>query len=199
MSGNKSDLIHRFRRGDEGALRELLDGHSGILQAHVERYLPSYLQRRVAVSDIIQETRIVAFQRCGDFEDRGEGAFSNWVLGIARRKIHQAVERHLGAAKRAAGKEVSRAGRADTGQFASGDPSPSQVAMGMELADLALEALRLLPRDHREVLRLAREEQLPLREVADRIGRSYEATRRFYSRALRRLAEVLDGLMDEAS
>jgi len=191
---SEKKLLDCYRAGDQEALRRLLDREEVALRAHIERCLPVYLRRRLSTSDIVQEARIVAFRRCGDFEDRGVGSFRNWVHGIAENKIRAAIEKHLKTAKRAAGREVSRAHRRETAQFASRDPSPSQAAIGAELAELALEAMRALPKDHREVLRLAREEQLPLREVAGRMGRSYEATRKLYARALRRFADLLDSM-----
>ena len=195
-SSDERDLLSRFRAGDEEALRRLLDRDGAALRAHIERCLPAYLRRRVSTSDIVQEAGIVAFRRCGDFEDRGDGSFRKWVKGIAEKKVRAAIERHLETAKRAAGREVSRTHRKGTAQFASREPSPSQAAIGAELAEFALEAMRALPKDHREVLRLAREEQLPLREVADRMDRSYEATRKLYARAIRRFADLLDSMRE---
>ena len=51
-----------------------------------------------------------------------------------------------------------------------------------------------LPPDYREVLRLAREEDLSLREVAERMGRSREAIKKLYGRALLRFKEAFDRL-----
>ena len=50
-------------------------GTPGASAALVRRRLSPALQRKVSVSDIVQETRIAAFGRSGAFEDRGDGAF----------------------------------------------------------------------------------------------------------------------------
>ena len=64
--------------------------------------------------------------------------------------------------------------------------------MTAELEEAARRAMAALPADYGEVLRLRQEEHLSLGEAAKRMGRSKEAARKLYSRALARLAERLD-------
>jgi RNA polymerase sigma-70 factor (ECF subfamily) len=193
------ELIRRFRAGDGDALRVLFERHEDILQARIRRRFPPHLHRKVSVSDVLQETRIVAYQRREDFESGGDDGFRNWLLGIADLKAKAAAHRHGGTAKRAAHREVSRNLRPETGQFVGGVPSPSQVAIAAELKELARRAMVSLPDDYRQVLSLAREEQLPLREVAERMGRSREAVKKLYGRALFRFTEAFDKLRGGSS
>jgi RNA polymerase sigma-70 factor (ECF subfamily) len=188
------ELIRRFRAGDGEALRVLFERYEDVLQARIRRLLSPHLRRKISVSDVLQETRIVAYQRRKDFEPRGDDGFRNWLLGIAERKAKAATRRHGGTAKRAAAREVSRHLRPETGQFVGNAPSPSQVAMATELKELARRAMGTLPEDYREVLRLAREEQRPLREVAERMDRSRDAVKKLYGRALFRFTEIFDKL-----
>ena len=51
--------------------------------------------------------------------------------------------------------------------------------------------LKRLPSEYREILALTRTEGLDLRQAAERMGRSYEATRKLVSRALTRFHEEL--------
>jgi DNA-directed RNA polymerase specialized sigma24 family protein len=53
-------------------------------------------------------------------------------------------------------------------------------------------AIARLPATYREVLRLRREEGLRHEELAVRMDRSHDATRRLYARAICRLREILD-------
>jgi len=188
------DLMERFRRGDEEAFRALFDRHLGILERSVGERFPGWLTRRIDVSDVIQETRLVAFARREAFEDRGPDAFRNWVLGIAARKLQEAVRLHGKAACRAVRREVARGERLDTGLMPAGDPSPSQAAVTLETAARVRAALERLPEDHRQVLRLVREEGLPLARAGERMGRSADAVRKLLGRALVRLKEAFDGL-----
>jgi RNA polymerase sigma-70 factor (ECF subfamily) len=184
MAGIDASLLRRFRDGDEEAFRTLLEQHAAGAQRYVGRWLPARLQRRVSVADVLQEARMVAFERRGSFEDRGGDSFRNWFLGIARRKVLEVVKRHDRAQRRSAQREVTRGLRPETAQFVADFPSPSEAAIASEARDTAARVLRQLPADYRDVLRLVREQSLGLKEAAARLGRSYEATRKLYGRAL---------------
>jgi RNA polymerase sigma-70 factor (ECF subfamily) len=188
------ELIRRFRAGDDDALAALFSRYEDVLAARIRHRLPPPLRRKVSVADVLQETRIVVFRRREDFESRDKGAFRKWVLGIADNKARAAAQRYGGVAKRNVYEEVSAGRRPETREIAGHGPSPSQVVIASELRDLARRALSALPEDYREIVRLVREEQLPLREAARRLGRSYEATKKLYGRALLRFTETFDRL-----
>jgi DNA-directed RNA polymerase specialized sigma24 family protein len=48
------------------------------------------------------------------------------------------------------------------------------------------------------VIHLALERGLPLRDVAEQMGRSREAAKKLYGRAVVRLRELVDGTADDA-
>ena len=193
-SAPEDDLVRRFREGDGDALCRLFERHERVLRAQIARLLPRDVRRRVSISDVLQESRIAALERCRDFEPRGGGDFRNWALGIARNKALRAVQRHGQVAMRSVRREVTRPARAETGQFHGQAPTPSQLAIAAELAELARRAMASLRPDDREILRLTREEQLTLREAAERMGRSREAAKKLYGRALTRFADALNEL-----
>ncbi|MHC5041976.1 MAG: sigma-70 family RNA polymerase sigma factor [Planctomycetota bacterium] len=197
MADGDASLLRRFREGDQNAFRQLLDQHVTGAHAQVGRWLPARLQRRVSVADVLQEARMVAFERRADFEDRGQGAFRKWFLGIARHKVLELVKRHDLAARRSAQREVTRGQRQATAQFAGGLPSPSQAAIASEMREFAARAFRSLSDDYREVIRLVREEGLNLKEAAARIGRSHEATKKLYGRALAQFGKEFAQLRGE--
>jgi RNA polymerase sigma factor (sigma-70 family) len=184
MADEQASLLARFRDGDAEAFRELLDRCEIVAHVHVGRWLPARLRRRVSVADVLQEASIVAFERRAGFEDRGENAFRNWFLGIARRKVQEMVKRHERAARRSARREVTRALRQETAEIAGHIASPSQAAMAAEAREVAARVFRALPTHYREVIRLVREDGLNLKESADRLGRSHDATKKLYGRAL---------------
>ncbi|MHC4941351.1 MAG: sigma factor-like helix-turn-helix DNA-binding protein [Planctomycetota bacterium] len=66
------------------------------------------------------------------------------------------------------------------------------MAAASELARVAAAAFRSLGEDDRQVLRLVREEGVTLAGAADRMGRSYEATKKLYARALARFRASFD-------
>ena len=136
---------------------------------------------------MIQEACIAAYHRRGVFEDRGPDAFRLWITGIARNKLKEAIRHHGGTAKRAVDREATRSSRPDTGYLRGPHPSPSVVASSAEHVERARSAMERLPEDYRTVLHLALEKGLALREAAEHMGRSREATKKLYGRALCRL------------
>jgi RNA polymerase sigma-70 factor (ECF subfamily) len=191
---DESELIRRFRDGDEEAFRVLFDRCRKDLEARVERRLAKALKRRLSVSDFIQEARITAFTRRAELEDRGPGSFRNWLLGIVDMELHRGIRRHAGTAKRALDREVSRTFRLETSQYPGNAASPSQVAIGSEIEDLVKRAMAALPEDYMQVLHLTRVEHLELKEVARRMNRSTEAARKLYGRALLAFSKTMQKL-----
>jgi RNA polymerase sigma-70 factor, ECF subfamily len=190
LQGDES-LIERSRAGDAGALERLFDRHRPALEARIRRHLPPAVRRRVSVADVVQETRILAFQRTDGFEPRRDGAYRAWLLRIAELKAREALRAHAGTSKRAVGREEAKDLHRESSAAAAAGPSPSEAAMGAERRDDVLRALGTLSPDHREVIRLARFEGHPIAEVAARMGRSTDAVKRLYGRALARLAHAL--------
>jgi len=187
-----ADLVARARAGDEDAFEALFERYEPALRRRIRRWLPSNVGRKLSASDVLQETRIVAFRRCGEFEHREGANFGQWLDRIARLKLKEALKRYVKADKRDVRREVTRGARPDTAYLEGRAPSPSQAAIAAETAARVREAFARLPEHYQQVLRLVREERLPLREVAERMGRSREAAKKLYGRALSRFTEVLE-------
>lgn len=181
---HESDLIARFRTGDRDAFRELLERHERILRSRLAGRLPAHLRRRLSVADVVQETCLVAFDRRADFEDRGDGAFRNWIVGIAENRLRDEIKRHDGTAKRSSRREVTRAERPETAYLRHAAGTPSAAAASAEQVERVQAAMERLTGDHRTVLQLALTEGLTLRECAERMGRSREALKKLYGRAV---------------
>jgi RNA polymerase sigma-70 factor (subfamily 1) len=185
-------LLARGREGDEEAFRELFARYEAPLCVELVRGIPVYLRRKVSASDLAQEARMVVVQRAGEFEDRGPGSFRKWLFGIAMMKRREMLRRHIGTAKRDAGREVTRGKRIDTALQVGPHPSPSEHAIAEETAARARAAFLELTPEHQEVLRLVRDEGLSLREVGARMERSREAAKKLYARAALRFAELFE-------
>jgi RNA polymerase sigma-70 factor (ECF subfamily) len=71
--------------------------------------------------------------------------------------------------------------------------SPSQRAVRREQATWLAEALEKLPEDYREVLVLHHLEECAFPDVARRMGRSVEAVKKLWARALARLRKSVGG------
>ena len=187
---NEDDLLDRARAGDASAHARLFDRHVPVLEGRVRRLLPRAVLQKVSVSDVLQEARIVAFDRLEEFRSAGGDGYRAWVLKITDLKAREALRNHTRAAKRAVGRERPRPSGADSLALAARGPTPSQQAMTAELRGTVLRVLGTLTPSDQEVLRLARLEGRPIREVAEHMGRSLEAVKKLYARALARFAKA---------
>jgi len=194
MSRDADSVIGRYLEGDEDAFRCLMDTEARVLRARIERRMAPLLRRRVSIQDIWQEVALTVFEQRATFSGRTREEFRRWVAGIADRKLLAHVNHHAGTQKRALYREVSRGDQQHTVHAESPAPSPSQAAMTAELEVIAARALDLLPRDYREVLRLYRESGASLREIAVRMNRSHDATKKLHGRAMLQFGEHFERL-----
>jgi len=190
-------LFERFVSGDEGALTELLTRHRGAVKAALNGKIPNRLRRRISVMDVIQDAEIAVFEGSEAFEDRGDGSFRRWLFGISENKLREAIRKHGGTAKRAAGRELTVDLRGPTDGIAGNGPSPSEAAMGAEFAEQVRMAMAELSDDYRRVLELTRELGLTIGEAAEHLSRSREATKKLYGRAFVRFKQVFDEMFPD--
>lgn len=185
-------LILRSREGDEEAFAVLCSRYEGLLQARIRPWLSAPIRRKVSILDVLQETLLTAHRRLDDFEDRGEGAFGAWLARIAELKAREAVRRYAGAAKRNVGQEVTRGQRPETALVPGAGPSPSEQAIAGERQDQIHRAMERLPDDYRRVLTLIQLDHVSLDTAATLMSRSRQAVKKLYSRALARLADLVE-------
>jgi RNA polymerase sigma-70 factor (ECF subfamily) len=185
------ELVRRIRQGDEAATKALFDRHLPALRAKAQARLPAAVRGKVGASDVVQEAWLSAFLALGDFKEAGGGSFAAWVRRIVERKVSDEVRRHARVKKRSAQREVRFATKA---QHLEPDPlqaTPSQVVGDAERSAALRAAVAGLDPDHAAVIRLVHEEGLTLVDAGRRMGRSPDATRMLYGRAMQRLAERL--------
>jgi len=185
------ELVRRIRQGDEAATRALFDRHLPALRAKAQARLPASVRGKVGASDVVQEAWLSAFLALGGFKDAGDGSFAAWVRRIVERKVSDEVRRHARVKKRSSGREVRWATRAQHLEPDVGQQTPSQVVGDDERAAALRAAVAGLDEDHATVIRLVHEEGLTLVDAGRRMGRTPDATRMLYGRAMQRLADRL--------
>lgn len=171
-------LVQKAKCGDREALGRLFDGCRPRLEAVLKDLLGERLKREAGLDDVVQETFTRACEAIDRFEWRGEDSFLRWLSVIARNVILEAARRDKMAPEPLPGSDL-------TGD----DLTQSRRLARHERFDRLQEALRGLSPVHRQVILLARIEKLPLKEVAERLGRSHDAVRQLLRRALRELKE----------
>jgi RNA polymerase sigma-70 factor (ECF subfamily) len=196
MSQTFADLVEEARRGDRGALEDLLQSQLPGLRAYVRLRSGALLRAKESTSDLVQSICREALLDLSSFSGSHENVFRQWLYSIAYRKI---LDRHrfFTADRRAAARERP----IRSGASASTDQgllqcyatlcTPSREAEAREEIARIERAFDALPDDYREVLTLARIVGLSHREIAERLGRGEEAVRKLLSRARARLAILL--------
>jgi len=185
------ELVRRIRSGDEAAARKLFDRHRARLRARTRSRLPASLKGRLGESDVIQDAYLAAFQAMGDFEDRGGGSFAAWLRTILDRRLSNAIRDGVGTVKRDARRDVPMGTDSSDLPATRGQPSPSDEAVSAEEGARVRAALASLSDDHRRVITLVHEEGLSLAQAGERMGRSADAARKLYARAIAELAARL--------
>jgi RNA polymerase sigma-70 factor (ECF subfamily) len=194
----EASLLRRFREGDAEAWRMLFERYAASLGKRVRGRLPHALLRRTGVSDVLQETQMAAFDARGQFVGETLEGFRRWLFGIAEHKAMDAVRRHQVAEERSIRREVTDVDGEAVDSLIAPDATASEIAMAGELSDFASRARDSLPADHREVLRLTREDGLTIEEAAGRMGRSREAAKKLYGRAVLNFKRAFDRLKGDS-
>ncbi len=181
-------LLAAAQAGDGRAFAEICRRYGALVEHRIRRHVRGPLLRKLDVADVVQEALLVAHQRLGEFELQAEGCLGPWLGAIAELKAREAVRHHVAAERRSIGREVGPDARPPTGAFRGTGPTPSQCAMAGEQRQDLQQAMDGLSADHAAVLRLVVGDGLTLADAAAALGRSYEATKKLYGRALSALA-----------
>jgi RNA polymerase sigma-70 factor (ECF subfamily) len=192
------ELVRRLRDEGEPALAELFSSYRSRLERMVRFRMDPRLATRVDVADVLQEAYLDAAKRVDSYLANPEAPLFVWLRGITANTLTDVHRRHLGAAARDAGREVSLYRNAPdatsellAARLVGRLTSPSHAAMRDETIIQMEQALRQMDETDREVLALRHFEQLANHEVAEVLGLSKTAASNRYTRALARLREIL--------
>ena len=188
--------IRRIQEGDEAAARALFERYVPALRAQVRRNMPPSMRRKVAESDMIQEAYLAAFLSLGNFEDRGEEAFRSW---LAQDPAAQDPRRGQ-AATSAPEKRDARREQSGVGDPLAGQRRPTATPRRACRPWRRRNGRRCgapwtgSPPTTRRSSGFVHRDGLTLTEAGTRMGRTADAARKLYGRAVARLTEsLMDG------
>jgi len=189
-------LLEQARQGDREALGRLLEAQRPALHRLAKRQLDGRIAVRVAASDIIQQTFLEAHRSFPQFAGRGQRELTAWLQVILDHKVAGAIRDHALLQKRDVHRDRSmddsQGGGATLKQkLAAGSSSPSQKAIRHEETQLLARALRVLPDDQREAVRLRHLEGWALADIARHLGRTPGATAGLIKRGMHALRRQL--------
>jgi RNA polymerase sigma-70 factor (ECF subfamily) len=180
------------RAGSEPTVWELLAAcRSYLLGVAAERLDPS-LRAKANPSDLVHETLLEAYRDFAQFRGRCAAEWRAWLRQLLIHNLANFERRYFATAMRRAQREVSLADATTAEAVPARGPSPSSRVMAGE-RERALECgVAQLPDDYRQVIIWHHREGLPFDEIGHRLGRSPDAARRLWSRAIERLQELLN-------
>jgi RNA polymerase sigma-70 factor (ECF subfamily) len=180
---SNDSLLQAVRQGDGPAFWQLAECYRPYLKTVATRVLGGALPSDG--SDVVQDGLVVALRCIGQFKGEQAAIFLGWLAAIVR---NHAIRVR---------KDENRVQPLPAGpgeiQLATGSTGPDARAERREQAARLLAAIEELPEEHRRVIELRNFQELPYEQVALRMGRSYDAVKQLWSRAVKRLRQKLGG------
>jgi RNA polymerase sigma-70 factor (ECF subfamily) len=184
------------RDGSDEALGHLLEAFRPFLLGLARQRVRADLKHRLGFSDVVQDTYEDALKAFPRFDGESEDDLRKWLRRILVTNVAQSyAQAHR--QKRDIGSEVPILKL--PGVEAVDGPGPASEGAGSgaraRAQDEALQqALSQLGEDYREIIQLHHYERLTFAEAGERLGRSEDATRKLWSRAIDALRELLENV-----
>jgi RNA polymerase sigma-70 factor (ECF subfamily) len=178
------------RAGSAEALGQALEACRGYLLLIARRELGTDLQAKASASDLVQQTFLEAQCDFGRFRGETEAELLAWLRRLLLNNLGAFARDFRGTAKRAVHREVALPPEKPSGPpagLADDAPSPSALAVAREQAEALRRALERLPEEYRLALLLRHQEELSFEEIGKRLGRTANAARKLWARAVERL------------
>jgi RNA polymerase sigma-70 factor, ECF subfamily len=190
-------LLERALRGDQAARGQLLELYRNYLRLMARSLISQPLRIRFDASDLVQETFLKAHREFPGFLGSTEPELVAWLRQILVRSLADQVRQHRAKRRDYRREEpmevvLDRSSLALQEQLAGAlSSSPSAHTARREQAVLLADALEKLPADYREVFLLRNLEHVPFDQIATRMGRTSGAVRMLWTRAVRKLSQLL--------
>lgn len=197
---NTHQLVSSAQKGDRSALEQLCNVYAERIRRIVRLRVGPELRTQLESMDLVQDALIAAVTGLKDFRDYDDGDFMRWLVKIAENRIRDRVD-HIHAAKRDVRRQVRLEDEGSENEGSCGNPfqsvhivttTPSVLLARREELDRLEKAMDRLTDDYREVLLLARIENLSHEQIAERMKRSPAAVAKLLSRAIVALANEFE-------
>jgi len=192
-------ILADVRQGDADAVNRLLDRHRESIRRMIQMRLDNKIQRRIDVSDVVQDVLVEANRRLQAYLENPQMSFHLWLRQIAKDRIIDAHRRHRGSAKRSVDREMPLAVQAADDhstmqlldQLRDPELTPAAAATQQEMARAVERSIAALGDQDAEIIIMRHYEQLSNQEIAQALGLTEPAASMRYLRAVRRLREML--------
>lgn len=189
-------LLSDAQRGSPVALGSLLESCRSYLLLLAASQLSERIRSKTAPSDVVQQTFLEARRDFSRFDGETVEAFLAWMRQILENNIFDEHRRYEQSQQRLVDREQ---GIPVSGSWNGHDalidssPTPQADAAIREEQEMIDSAISTLPALSQEVIRLRYRDELTFPQIGERIGRSEEATRKIWSRAIQQLRRKISG------
>jgi RNA polymerase sigma-70 factor (ECF subfamily) len=192
-------LIARAKNGDASAVNQLMDRHRNSLRQLIRMRLDHKIQKRVDVSDVVQDVLVEANRRLQRYLEKPLMPFHLWLRQIAKDRIIDAHRRHRVSAKRSVDREqqlvAPRGYDQSSIQLASilrdSKLTPAAAALQKEMARKVEASISQLDEKDCEIIVMRHYEHLSNQEIGQILELTEPAASMRYLRAIRRLKAIL--------
>ena len=179
--------LRRALAGSDAALDALYARSGPRLLSFIRLKMGHSLRARLESRDILQATFLKSFEHLDDFDGSTGRSLLGWLMRIAEREIQDRADFHK-RDKRDARREVDVRDRSD---IAVRTKSALSRLILDERAERVANAIATLTDTHRQVILLRTFEELSFPEIATRLGKSEDASRMLFARAMTALTLAL--------
>ncbi len=184
---SSTDLLRRAKQGSEAALNLLYEQCAGRLLTYIRLRLGRELRAKLESRDILQATLLKSLAHLDELKGDERESLMAWLARIAEHEIRDRADYHQ-RQRRDAAREV-----------AIDDDSPVAAAARSALSQVILDerakaleaAMDTLTPAHREIILLRKFEELSFPEIAGRLGKSEDACRMLFARAMTALTMAM--------
>ncbi|MHC4167745.1 MAG: sigma-70 family RNA polymerase sigma factor [Planctomycetota bacterium] len=191
-------LVALAKGGDRFALDRLCDVYGPRVLWLVRMRMGAELRSKLESVDLVQDVFASALKDLRGFTYKNAGDFVRWLARITENRLRDNLDK-LHAGKR----DVRREVRLDTHKLTLEDSfaaamepidtaTPSAIVSKREDFDKLAKAIDALRPEYKQVIVLAKIEGLPYKEIGDRIGKSADAVRMLFSRAMAALTGAFE-------
>lgn len=186
-TSDSASLLLRAREGSAEALDALYARCGGKLLALIRLRMGQELRAQLESRDILQATLLKSFERLAQFEG-GQASVMAWLARIAENEVKDRLDFQR-RQRRDAAREVplDEPGR----QVPSAMSSALSRVVWDERAQQLERALEALDESQRELIVLRKLEELSFKEIGVRLGKSEDACRMAFARAMAALTRLV--------
>ena len=195
LPGAVGEWLPLARAGSTDALGRLLGAYRNYLLHIARQEIDPGLQAKESASDVVQETFLEAQRDFAQFHGSSAAEWRVWLRQLLLNNVANLIRRYRDTDKRRIDREVplqpSSWSGTPGGQLAADTSTPSSHVRQDEQAQALDRALERLPDEYRQVLHARYREDRSFADIAQQLGRSPNAVRKLWARAVARLQAEL--------